>query len=157
MTQLAFHPLAPHILFVSFRRSPYIKAYDTRFLSSTRFSSPPSPSSLLATFSRGSSAPAERLEGHASEQETAQDGEANTHQRLSFDIDWAGRWLVAGSASGTVSAWKISGEPFVGVNEYQEAALKPETKEGRDPDGPLEFVKPYASWKAHDGTWPKAI
>lgn len=90
--QMTFHPGAPHILFVTSRRSNYIRAYDLQYIGSRRsFLHTPPQISLLATF--------ERLTSSIESKES--------QQRLGFHLDWAGRYLIAGDADGKIQIWDI--------------------------------------------------
>lgn len=129
ITQLRFHPLTPYVLFVASRKSSYIYAYDLRYLfgSTNRWKFPPQTQPggglrsgpLLARFSRPAS---------------------DTHQRLSFDIDWAGRLLVSGDQHGDLRLWNIHGGRFTDE--------RADTDE--EDDHKLD-MEPELHWKAHDG------
>ncbi|KAL7418614.1 hypothetical protein Q5752_007072 [Cryptotrichosporon argae] len=75
VTQVAYHPLSPHTLYVASRRSSHLQVYDLRH-----------PHAPMDAFPRA----------------------AQTNQRLAFDLDPWGRWLVAGDTDGRVSVWDTS-------------------------------------------------
>ncbi|PWN40674.1 hypothetical protein IE81DRAFT_214535 [Ceraceosorus guamensis] len=97
ISQLRFHPTAPYILFISSRCTDRIQAYDLRYTGSRpNFSSTAPRAASLGGFSR-------RLAGSSSQ--------VQSMQRLFFDVDWSGHWLLAGDLNGRVSAWRVSKEP----------------------------------------------
>lgn len=133
--QLSFHPLAPHILFVSSRRSGFINVYDTRYLiggaRKLDFREKSSPA-LIAKLPRGAE---------------------STHQRLWYDVDWAGRWLAAGDEEGHVSVWRIDRGLLMGMGA--DADDKPTSDS--EPVRPASkitsaaVIQPDANWQAHQG------
>ncbi|KAI0048834.1 hypothetical protein FA95DRAFT_1678043 [Auriscalpium vulgare] len=78
VTQLAFNPMKPHILYASFRRRDAICSYDLRG----------DTGAPLQTFLR----PA---------------GSAVTNQRLRFDVDLSGRWLSVGDQQGSICVFPL--------------------------------------------------
>ncbi|PWN22383.1 hypothetical protein BCV69DRAFT_297674 [Microstroma glucosiphilum] len=95
VTQLLLHPTTPYLLFVSSRRSALINCYDLRYLSSIPdFTLPSAKTTVIAIFQRSP-------EKNAS---------ATVQQRLFFDVDWAGRWLVAGDSQGRLRVWNLEDE-----------------------------------------------
>ncbi|PKI83724.1 hypothetical protein MVES_002631 [Malassezia vespertilionis] len=85
IVQMQWHPKHRHILVVGMRRASYVYVYNTSYLSGTGTPFQRAPA-LLA-----------RLERPC----------ANSHQRLLFDIDAEGRFLVAGDARGTIRIWDL--------------------------------------------------
>ncbi|PWN28098.1 hypothetical protein BDZ90DRAFT_207028, partial [Jaminaea rosea] len=102
--QLAFHPTTPYLLFVALRKSGSIKCFDLRYLSPAPdfTSSEPADAALVAIYDR------EGVEGPDGEDEDDYEWTRATSQRLFFHIDWAGRWLCAGSTTGRVSVWSLT-------------------------------------------------
>ncbi|EPQ31621.1 uncharacterized protein PFL1_00954 [Pseudozyma flocculosa PF-1] len=132
--QLAFHPLSPHILFVSSRRSESIRVYDTRCLvgDPNRLSFPP----LDAGTHRAKADNAVGEDRHAALLATLPRPTASSQQRFWFDIDWAGRMLAAGDAKGCISIWRIDRGRFVDGTE-------------EDLDAAAVRIEPVLKWKAH--------
>ncbi|KAH9006272.1 WD40 repeat-like protein [Lactarius hatsudake] len=81
VTQLAFNPMKPHILYASFRRRDEICAWDLRGDTVTP----------LQTFRRG-------------------DGRGQTNQKMKFDIDLGGNLLGVGGQNGKISVFELAGE-----------------------------------------------
>lgn len=127
LTQLRFHPLTPYVLFVASRRSDYIYVYDIRYLmgDTLRWNFRPLAQAsggvrtgpLLAKLRRPGAA---------------------SHQRLHFDVDWAGRWLVTGDEMGMIHLWRIDVGRFVDQADVD----KMDNSQG------IELM-PDLSWKAH--------
>lgn len=131
VTQLKFHPLTPYVLFVTSRRSNYIYVYDIRY--------------LMGDTSRWSFRPLRQAAvdvrtGHllAKLPRTG----VGSHQRLYFDVDWAGRWLASGDVAGNVHLWRIDTGRFTDQTEPDAEA----SSEG----GSLDRV-PDLTWHAHQG------
>ncbi|KAJ9474182.1 hypothetical protein PHBOTO_004263 [Pseudozyma hubeiensis] len=129
ITQLKFHPLSPYVLFVASRRSDYIYVYDIRYLMGDTSKWSFRPLAQPAAGVRTAHLLAKlRRPGGAS------------HQRLYFDVDWAGRWLASGDEQGMISLWRIDVEQFVdqtGVDQDKIGA-------------PHEVeLRPDMTWKAH--------
>ncbi|PWY97146.1 hypothetical protein BCV70DRAFT_143124, partial [Testicularia cyperi] len=131
ITQLKFHPALPHILFVASRKSDHICVYDTRYLfgNTNRWSFRPLLQPSGSNAQRGGALLA-RLYRPGS----------RTHQRLHFDIDWAGRMLAAGDQDGTIRIWKIDGSRFTDS--------APESESENDEDL-LLTLEPVLVWQAH--------
>lgn len=128
ITQLKFHPLSPYVLFVASRRLDYIYVYDTRYLMGdvTRWTFRPLAQSGAGVRSAHLLAKLRRPGGA-------------THQRIYFDVDWAGRWLATGDEHGMIYVWRIDTGRFVDQPDVEA-------------DGPQEFeMTPDLSWKAHQG------
>ncbi|KAI0034852.1 WD40-repeat-containing domain protein [Vararia minispora EC-137] len=83
VTQLAFNPMKPYILYSSFRRHGAIYSWDLRSDTSVPFQ----------VFG---------LEG---------DKWNSTNQKLRFDVDIAGRWLAVGGLTGRVSIFNLDDPP----------------------------------------------
>ncbi|KAH9177468.1 WD40 repeat-like protein [Lactarius sanguifluus] len=81
VTQLAFNPMKPHILYASFRRRDEICAWDLRGDTVTP----------LQTFRRG-------------------DGRGQTNQKMKFDIDLGGNLLGVGGQNGKISVFELVGD-----------------------------------------------
>ncbi|PWN52837.1 hypothetical protein IE53DRAFT_373338 [Violaceomyces palustris] len=135
VVQMAFHPQAQHVLFVSSRRSSHINVYDTRYLIGG--SNPTSFSPLRSKGQAGRRNPA--LMARLARKAT------RTHQRIGFDIDWAGRWLCSGDAEGFISAWRIDQGRFLDLDEPEE-----EEKEEGEEKLRKTILQPFAKWKAHE-------
>lgn len=131
ITQLKFHPLSPYVLFVASRRSDHIYVYDTRYLmgDGTRWSFRPLAQSAAGVRSAHLLAKLRRPGGA-------------THQRIYFDLDWAGRWLATGDEHGMIHMWRIDVGRFVD---------QPEVDAGDSSDLPELEMTPNLSWKAHQG------
>lgn len=130
LSQLSFHPTAPYLLFIASRQSSMIIGRDTRYLSAAAdFYSFAPQTSLWARFER-----------------TAPDA-SSTAQRLSFDVDWAGRWLVAGDETGNVRMWsvRVSGASFADEGEVEEED---------EPETLVRLRSPRGSWQAAKGETP---
>lgn len=133
ITQLRFHPLSPYVLFVASRRSDYIYVYDTRYLmgDGSKWSFRPLAQSGAGVRSAHLLAKLRRPGGA-------------THQRIYFDVDWAGRWLATGDEQGMVHVWRIDVGRFVDQTDV----------EAYDTHVPQELeLTPDLSWKAHQGKW----
>lgn len=62
------------------------------------FLCPPSDSSLIALF---------RKHDHEDEQQAQHITLQRYQQRLCFDVDWTGQWLISGDHQGDVSVWSL--------------------------------------------------
>lgn len=104
ITQISFHPTAPHILFLNSRRNPDIRAYDLRYVGSRRsFLHPAAEVGLLGVLRC---------------QDTNEEGdeECNSQQRLFFHLDWAGRYLIGGGRKGKIRVWNVMSPDSNGVH-----------------------------------------
>lgn len=160
VTQLKFHPCAPWVLFVASRRSDYIYVYDVRYLmgDTARWAFRPLAQAAAGVRSAHLLAKLRRPGGRS-------------HQRLYFDVDWAGRWLASGDEEGMIHLWRIDtgrftdqGEPdteFKGDAEVFELELMPDLswKAHEDAVGSVSF-HPYEPWLASvSGSrhWPDSL
>ncbi|KAK0527908.1 hypothetical protein OC834_004248 [Tilletia horrida] len=116
ISQLAFHPTAPNLLFVRSRRSNAIKVYDIRLLCgclAVDFQAPRAQASYDGRTSGTLVAvlmPSVGVRGgKKKETGNGQPGKngKGTQQRLFFDVHPSGRWLCAGDAGGIVRIWNI--------------------------------------------------
>ncbi|SNX85728.1 related to Guanine nucleotide-binding protein beta 5 [Melanopsichium pennsylvanicum] len=126
ITQLKFHPRSPYVLFVASRRSNYIYVYDTRYLmgDTSRWSFKPLIEPSKGVRSAHLLAKLRRPGG-------------NSHQRMYFDVDWAGRWIATGDEHGVISLWRIDSERFTDVGtEDEESTVAVE-------------LLPDLNWRAH--------
>ena len=130
ITQLKFHPLMPYVLFVASRRSDYIYVYDTRYLmgGTSRWSFRPLAQAAAGVRAAHLLAKLRRPGG-------------TSHQRLHFDVDWAGRWLASGDEHGSIHLWRIDTGRFT---DQDDSGV-----DGRDAADSLELA-PDLSWKAHE-------
>ena len=168
ISQLAFHPTTPYFLFVSQRRhKDRVVVYDTRYLPRRsaqggtadgvlefeRFPGEEAVAAVLCT-----SLPGEETGGG----NTRGEGEKyNTNQRVFFDVDWAGRWLVCGGTAPSNAEHEHSGEEekgdgWVHVWDILEDALlsRPEEASSASDAGDRAKAKwkmPRFSFRAHDG------
>ncbi|SPO29437.1 related to Guanine nucleotide-binding protein beta 5 [Ustilago trichophora] len=126
ITQLKFHPLMPYVLFVASRRSDYIYVYDIRYLmgDTSRWSFRPLAQAAAGVRTAHLVAKMRRCGGAS-------------HQRLHFDVDWAGRWLATGDESGMIHMWRVDTGRFVDQAALDEEAFQ------------VLELKPDLSWKAH--------
>ncbi|GAC99686.1 hypothetical protein PHSY_007289 [Pseudozyma hubeiensis SY62] len=129
ITQLKFHPLSPYVLFVASRRSYHIYVYDIRYLMGDTSKWSFRPLAQPAAGVRTAHLLAKlRRPGGAS------------HQRLYFDVDWAGRWLASGDEQGMISLWRIDVDRFTNQTNGDHDQI----------DGPHEAeLRPDMTWKAH--------
>lgn len=115
IVQLAWHPIYPEILVVALRRASALYVYDTSYLYGmsrpchfgTPTSSSPTPMAKLHRDTR------------------------STYQRLRFDMDSGGRFLVAGDEHGLIRVWTWS-SIFARGRESMHA------------------IKPIYEWRAHN-------
>ncbi|PWN98563.1 hypothetical protein FA09DRAFT_329616 [Tilletiopsis washingtonensis] len=108
VTQLLFHPAAPHILLLSSRHDSSIRALDLRYLAQQPdFLSPAPAAASLGTFVR----------------------RAGTSQRLAFDVGASGTRLVAGDVKGTVAVWDVDLNAVEGEEARFGDAVRNETHE----------------------------
>ncbi|SPO28437.1 related to Guanine nucleotide-binding protein beta 5 [Ustilago trichophora] len=126
ITQLKFHPLVPYVLFVASRRSDYMYVYDARYLmgDTSRWSFRPLAQAAAGVRTAHLLAKLRRSGGAS-------------HQRLHFDVDWAGRWLATGDENGMIHLWRIDTGRFMDQADLDEEASE------------VLELKPDLSWKAH--------
>ncbi|CCF48840.1 hypothetical protein NDA11_003035 [Ustilago hordei] len=131
ITQLKFHPLTPYVLFVASRRSDYIYVYDVRYLmgDTSRWMFKPLARAAAGVRSAHLLAKLPRYGGAS-------------HQRMYFDVDWAGRWLASGDENGKIHLWRIDTGRFMDQSKDETSGAE---------DEPLE-LKPDFDWKAHEDT-----
>ncbi|EIM80740.1 WD40 repeat-like protein [Stereum hirsutum FP-91666 SS1] len=90
VSQIAFHPYKPHILYASFRRHTSIYAWDLRGDTFTP----------VQVFDRSACASATGLATAARKSE-------DTNQRLKFDVDIGGKWMSTGTPDGDVCMFDL--------------------------------------------------
>lgn len=155
ITQLRFHPLSPYVLFVASRRSDYIYVYDIRYLMGDTSRWLFRPLSQAASGVRSA---------HLLAKLPRPDGAS--HQRIHFDVDWAGRWLASGDENGMILLWRIDTGRFMDQHDEQDDAeaqaleLRPDFSWSahRDTVGSVSF-HPYQPWLASvsgSRRWPDA-
>ncbi|PWN92465.1 hypothetical protein FA10DRAFT_300947 [Acaromyces ingoldii] len=137
LSQLAFHPSAPHVLFTASRRSDAVRAFDLRYVGTNSLSEGPPPACRLGEFP---------LEGNERE---GGDNE-KTQQRLFFDVDGHSRTLVAGGRQGQVSVWDVT-VPEHGLRSAEESdASSSFGQSARSECAALLKHKPIKQWRASE-------
>ncbi|CAD6901480.1 unnamed protein product [Tilletia controversa] len=116
ISQLAFHPMAPNLLFVQSRRSEIIRVYDIRLLCgclAVDFANRAQATygertsgTLVAVLHPAPTAAGTEIKSRKGGRGT-KGRRRRTQQRLFFDVDPSGRWLCAGDANGTVRIWDV--------------------------------------------------
>ncbi|KAE8227501.1 hypothetical protein CF319_g29 [Tilletia indica] len=134
ISQLAFHPMAPHLLFVQSRRSEIVRVYDIRLLCgclAVDFTNRAQATygertsgTLVAILHPADSSPKTGTERAG---KSGRRGRRRTQQRLFFDVDPLGRWLCAGDANGTVRLWDVN----IHTSECDSEGEQPLEREGQ--------------------------
>lgn len=144
LSQLAFHPSAPHVLFTASRRSGAVRAYDLRYVGTNSVSEGPPPACRLGEFP---------LEG------SEREGEDNekTQQRLFFDVDGPSRTLVAGGRRGQVSVWDVT-VPEHGLRSAEASdASSSFGQSARSERAALLCHEPIKRWRASEGEYTSSL
>lgn len=123
VTQLAFNPMRPHLLYASFRRHDAIYEWDIRG----------DAQMPVRTFRRG------RSVSKRDSNRTEAAGTVTTNQKLRFDIDISGQILGAGGQDGKISMFNLAAGDIsqTGSVELTEATRAPQPG-------------PAMQYKAHD-------